>query len=795
VNVSLRWLRSIAPSIPADPHGVAERLGMLGAPVDEIVALDAGIGDVRIARVTEVRQHPNADRLRVCTVEAGGAEPLQVVCGAPNVEPGGWYPFAPVGARLPGGVQIRKAKLRGEVSEGMLCSARELGLGRDHEGLMTLQGEWEPGSAFVESLGLDDARLVLDVTPNRPDLLSQLGVARELAAEGAATLALPPFPGSTPFDLPVSRGEREGEVAGVRVRIEDPDACPRYLGAVIRGLRVAPSPEWLATRLRAVGVRPINNVVDATNYVLFETGQPLHAFDRARLRGDRVTVRHARAGEGLRTLDATERTLRMDALVIADAQGPIALAGVMGGEESEVSAATSEVFLECAIFASAAVRRTARQLGLATDASFRFERGVDREGTAAALRRAVELIVAVAGGEPAGAVDLAPTEWAPRTVELRPARVERLLGVELPLEELEALLRPIGFAMERADGTLRVRVPGFRPDVTGEIDLVEEIARRRGYDSFADELGPFRPSQVPEDALVAVQRRVRERLLAWGFAEARTAAFAPEREGRVPLLNPLSSEESHLRDALAPGLMRRVEYNVARGVRDVRLFEVGTVFAPAPGGGVVEQPRVAAVFCGARQPAHWSAPAPAWDVWDLKALLEQLAEMLPEAAVEPGSWEPLAALVAAAESLHVTSPRGVRGGGGRAAPAVLDLPSGAEAVWLLEAVLPEGKTAAIRPFRAIPAHPGMERDLALLVPDDVTVAEVRATVESSCGASLESAGVFDVYAGPGIPHGMRGVGWRLRFRAEGRTLTDAEVDGVIDAVLRALEQRHGVRLR
>jgi phenylalanyl-tRNA synthetase beta chain len=598
MNVSYRWLKALAPGIQGSAEEIAHRLALLGAPVDELTDLGAGIGDVVIARVEEVRPHPNADRLRVTRVNAGG-ELVQVVCGAPNVEAGGLYPFAPVGATLPGGINIGKAKLRGEVSEGMLCSARELGLGRDHAGLMTLHGDFAPGTRFVDALGLDDFRLLIDVTPNRGELLSHVGVARELAPGGEAGVELPVFPNARKVRMNTRAGRLQCDAGGVSVRIEDEAGCPRYMGALVRGVRVAPSPEWLATRLRAVGLRPINNIVDATNYVLFELGQPLHAFDLAKLRGGEVVIRRAHEGESLTTLDGTDRALLAGDLVIADAEGAVAIAGVMGGANSEVDDATTDIFIECALFEPKSVRRTRSRLVLSTDASYRFERGVDPEGQPVALQRVVELIVAVAGGEAAEAVDLNPHPWERRAIALRPERVKRVLGTSVQPPEIKTLLEEIGFEVN-ASWPLRVLVPGFRGDVEEEIDLIEEIARRRGYDSFPDELAPFRPSTVPEAPVVEVERRFAERFAAWGFLEARTTGFVPESAGEVRVLNPLSAEEGFLRSALVPGLLRRVEHNFAHGVRDVRLFEIGSAFSAVADGGMPrEERRIAAAFSGA----------------------------------------------------------------------------------------------------------------------------------------------------------------------------------------------------
>ncbi len=751
---------------------------MLGAPVDEIVELGAELGDVVIARVDDVRQHPNADRLRVCTVDTGTGATLQVVCGAPNVQAGGFYPFAPVGATLPGDVQIRKAKLRGEASEGMLCSARELGLGRDHAGLLALTGEWEPGARFVDALELDDARLVVDVTPNRPDLLSHVGVAREVAPGGVAEITAAPFDGASVCPQP-ARAEWQGEVAGIRVAIDDLDGCPRYMAAVIRGARVGPSPEWVATRLRVIGLRPINNVVDATNYVLHELGQPLHAFDLARLQGGEVHIRRAGDGETLRTLDGVERTLVAQDLVIADAERPIALAGVMGGADSEVSETTTELLIECARFDPRSVRRAARRLALSTDASYRFERGVDPEGLPRALNSVVDLIVALAGGTPEAALDVGADARDQTTVVLNPERVNRTLGVSLDPGEIAGYLRPLGFETARQDSVLRVQVPSFRSDVETEIDLVEEIARRRGYDTFVGSLPAFRPSAVPTEPMVALQARLHALLGRWGFLEARTAGFAPAAPERVPLRNPLSAEESSLRDALLPGLLRRLEHNLAHAVRDVRLYEIGTVFLPdSQGQAPREDVHLAAVFTGARDPAHWTSPGEAWTVWDLKGLLEDLASELGGQGVPEG------------ERLQVGGKDGaVLGGGG-------PLPARGGAVWGLEVTIaPQNAQVDAAAYHPLPIFPAVDRDLALLIPDGVTAAEVDSAIRTAAGPMLEALFPFDLFQGAGIPQGNRSVAWRLRFRTAERTLTDAEVDAAINRTLKTLEDRFGIRRR
>lgn len=835
MNISYRWLRDMIPGLTATPQEVADQLAMLGAPVDEVIDIGGGLRDIVIGRVISAVQHPNADRLRLCSVDAGTGEPLQVVCGATNVTPGAYYPFAPVGASLPDGMKIRKAKIRGSESQGMLCSARELGLGREHEGILELHGEFEPGRSFIESTGLDDARLVVDITPNRPDLLSHIGVARELAAAMDLPLELPPLPDGAPVQelrtapagqvtssggptsshgqptsshgQPTSPGGMTSNAGDITVRIEDADVCPQYMAVVIRDVRPGPSPEWLASRLRAVGLRPISNIVDATNYVLHELGHPMHAFDLDRL-GNEVVVRRARAGERMVTLDGADRKLGGDMLVIADPSRPVAIAGVMGGADTEVQDDTRNILLEVAIFDSRSVRSTRRALGLSTDASYRFERGVDPAGIAVAAARAANLIRAVAGGsiEPAAAfagMDIPPTA----TVDLRLDRVARVLGVRMDAETVTGYLQPLGFDVEPAgDGSVRVAVPGHRRfDVAREVDLIEEIARRHGYDAFPDELRPFRPSSVPTHPLFVLEDQLRALLVGRGMVEARTAAFAPAADGDVELMLPLAATESRLRRSLVPGLLRRVEYNFARGARSIRLFEIGTTFGADTGGGVPDETTSVAIACtGHRAPPHWSGEAEAFDEWDLKAIAADVARALglhlepATAAGDVGSAAPHIdpALSFRLAAHHDQAESHVSGRAGRVAERAVDAPAWADDVWVLEVALPrQGRDRAAVRYAGLPQHPGSERDLALLVAAGQPAAVVEGAIRNAAGPLLESVDPFDVYAGAGLPQNMRSIAFRLRFRAADRTLTDAEVDAAIRNVLVRLNEDLGVQQR
>jgi len=790
VYASLSWVGDLLGR-RLEPEETARRLTLLGAAVDAIEPVHQELGGIVIGLVRHVDRHPDADRLSVCLVDAGGAAPLEVVCGAPNVQAGAKYPFAPVGAMLPGGFKLERRKIRGVFSNGMLCSARELGLGTEHQGILALNTAATPGTPFLEAVPVADTRLLVDVTPNRPDLLSQRGIARELAAALGLSVRLTAVPGA-PAALAPRRATTRGTVGGVDVAVEDTQGCPRYIAAVIRGVRVGPSPEWLRARLLAIGARPINNVVDATNYVLHEINQPLHAFDLRTLHGNRVVVRRARPGETLVTLDGERRALTPEMTMICDGEGPVAVAGVMGGENSEVSADTSDILLECAWFDPARVRRARTALKLSTDASYRFERGTDLLGLAQSARRAVELVIAVAGGaEAEAALDLWPEPQQPRTVFLRPARVTHLLGVEIPRPDIERLLTSLGFTVAPKEDRLAVQVPGWRPDVTREVDLIEEVARLRGYDTFPVALQPYRPTAVPDAPVEGAAARLRRLLTGWGVHEARTVPMGPRSAPHAQaILNPLSSEEAFLRTDLLPGLARSVEYNWSVRERDVRLFEIGRVFratAPGPGGGgglPEETLRVAVVLTGAREPDHWSRAGGAadLDLWDLKGMFEELARI---AGPEGGVVE------ADAESGWVL--RDATGAErGRAGALAADRPAWAGAAWGLELDLAAERWAAPR-YAALPTTPAAERDVALLLPAGIVAERVVAVIRRAGGPLLESVRAFDEYRGTGADG--RSVAWRLLFRDRQRTLRDAEVDGAVEAILRALRSELGVERR
>lgn len=767
-----------------DPADVAHRLSMLGAGVEAIEPLHRELSGILVGLVEEVKPHPNADRLTLCRVNTGQSS-VEVVCGARNVTAGKKYPYAPEGATLPGGIVLGAKKIRGVVSHGMLCSARELGLGADHEGILELETDSPPGTPLLEAIPLADTRLVLEITANRPDLLGHKGIARELAAVYGLAVKYPRFPNGAPDGRKPRRVERSGSVDGIEVIIEDAEGCPRYIAAVIRGVRVGPSPQWLQARLRGVGARSINNVVDATNYILYELNQPLHAFDLHRLEGGKVIIRRARDGESIVTLDGEKRELTSQMTAICDAEGPQAIAGIMGGAESQVTESTSDILLECAYFDPKRIRATRKALKLETEASYRFERGTDIEAMPDVVRRAVALIRTVAGGEEIDApVDVYPQPVRPRVVVVRPSRVEQLLGTPVPREEIERYLTSVGFAVVPKSDRLHVQVPGWRPDVNREVDLIEEVARLRGYDTFPGEFRPFRPSGVPDDPVESLKGRIRRLLTGWGLHEARTLPLCPledERE-QVAVANPISKEHAALRLSILPGLARAVEHNWSVKERDVRLFEIGNVFRRIEtdrGVEVEETLHLAAVVTGARTPLHWSEGkrAPDWDLWDLKGMFLEAARLVApegEAVAEGQGW------VWRDPSGRIW---------GRAAEVLLDRPAWAARVWGLELAV-EVRAREHRSYVPLPATPAVERDLALVLGEGVSAAQVEGVLREQGGSLLEEVTLFDEYRGLGS--GGRSVAWRLRFRSPERTLKDEEVDRVVERILKALKERLGV---
>lgn len=781
--ISLDWLSSLL-GVDLDADEVAHQLAMLGAPVESITRTNEDLRDVVVALVEGVDRHPNADRLTLCQVN-NGTEVVEVVCGAPNVTAGVKYPFAPAGSVLPGGLKLKRQKIRGVYSNGMLCSARELELGADGDGILALDTSAEPGTRLVEALGLADVILDVEVTPNRPDLLCHRGVAREVGAVIGRPVKLDAIPGGLPDTKPPTRYESRGRVSGVEVVIEDRTGCARFLAGVIRGVKVGPSPDWLQRRLRAVGQRPINNVVDVTNYMLRELNHPMHAYDLDRLAGPTLVARAAKGGEQMTTLDGVNRTFEPGMVLICDADKPTGIGGVMGGADSEVSEDTTNVVLECAYFDPKRIRSTRSRLGMSTDASYRFERGADIQGMEQAFRRAMAMIVSVAGGaEDEAPVDVYPQPVTVRSVFLRPNRVTHLLGVEIPRSDIESYLTTLGFTVAPKDERYAVQVPGWRVDVTREVDLIEEIARLHGYDAFPTRMQPFRPSSVPDDPLEDLKARCRAVLCGNGLHEARSLSLGPPQGERAQaVLHPLSSDEEYLRTDLITGLARAVNHNWSVRVRDVRLYEIGVVFEAREKGELPgETLRVAAVVTGALQPEHWSRSGPAvdFDIWDVKSLLSEVAE----------TCGPSGSVTVDGDRLRFTDSTGaVRGWAGR---VDLEGPPWAAPVFGFEIDI-GSRAKALTPFAELPSQPPVERDMALVLPATVSAADVESVIKRRGGGYLESAKVFDEYRGDDIEG--RSVAWRLTFRARDKTLREKEVDAAVQKILKQLQEELHVQRR
>jgi phenylalanyl-tRNA synthetase beta chain len=805
MKISLNWLMEYVP-VSLAPKALAERLTMAGLEVEGIARAAEGLENVRVARIQESSPHPNAEKLSVTKVDAGDGRLLQIVCGAKNYQVGDKVPLATVGARLPNGLEIEEATIRGVESFGMLCSAKELGLSADASGLMILDPELRVGTPLAQALALDDTVLEVNVTPNRPDALSHLGIAREVAALTAQAVQQP--------DPKIAEG-RTPASESARVRIEDPDRCPRYAARVIENVKVGPSPRWMANRLESCGIRSINNLVDVTNYVLLEYGHPLHAFDLDKLGGAEIVVRVARPGEKLTTLDGKERALDPDDLVIADRDRAQALAGVMGGGDSEVSAGTVRVLLESAYFQPASIRRTSRRHGLHTEASHRFERGADIDAVPKSLDRAAALIAELAGGTVlAGRIDAYPAKVGQRVVALRPAAPSKLLGSPVMAEEAERILSALGF--EKASGGWLV--PSWRADVEREEDLIEEIARIRGYDTIASVL-PRGPSDLPPEPPEAeVERRIRTALAGAGFVEVVTYSFVAPSElpwttvrpysrfgeavTSIALRNPISAEQSVMRTSMYPGLLRSLSHNMRHQVDSVRLYEWGRTYAPNPKGGEERRPvaieplHVAGVLAGLRAGRTWTSPDERIDFFDAKGAVEAVLAVLGISgarfvAVELAPYHPRATaevqlasgeLVGTIGELH---PRAAK---------MLDVPQGA---FLFDLDVERlARAAEARPrHRPLTRFPSVLRDIAVVVDAALSSEEVRKVILDAGQPLVEEARIFDVYTGKPIPEGRKNLAFALSYRAEDRTLTDVEVNDAHARIVAEVNRRLGGSLR
>lgn len=812
MKFTLNWLKNYIDTGDLTPEQLSDELTMLGLEVDSVTPLFSDLADLKTGLVVACEQHPDADKLSLCQVQIGD-ETHQIVCGAPNVRQGLSVVVALPGVVLPGDFKIKKSKIRGVKSNGMICSERELGLSNEHDGIMELPEGTEHGKSFIEVMELVDLCIDVDLTPNRPDCASVIGVAREVASVVR-----------NPLQLPVSGAAIDKESSDFSVEIKNPELCPRYAGKLIKDIKIGPSPWWLRKLLISVGLRPINNVVDITNFVMLEYGQPLHAFDFDNLADGKIIVRTPTDDElDFATLDETERKLDKEMLMICDGKQPVAVAGVMGGLNSEVSDETTNVLLESACFNPVSVRKTGRKLNLSTDASYRFERGVDPEGTINALERAARLICELSGGTMGeDGVDCYPGKTSVDPISLSVSRTNTLLGLSLSAEDVADLLGSIELHCEEKDAdTLLVTAPAFRVDIEREADLVEEVARLYGYNNIPTSLPTVDLSYPEQDPNRLKRLSICEKLTTVGFTEAINYSFIAskhiellgieeqdERTKSVKLLNPLSEDQAVMRTMLLPGLLENVKRNINFQKSAIKLFELGKVFfAQGADEQPVEQNRLAGVLSGNSHGE--SAPLyfkhTAVDIFDAKGCVEFiLSEMglgvisdnseIQFKIVEADATEPFATPGYSLDLYHNDSKIGALG---RFRDENLRNFSIKNEVYYFDLdfdALCGLQTKNIK-FSSLPVFPSVKRDIALLVEEQISAGELLSAVRSSRDKLIEASEIFDVFQGEKIPEGFKSVALTITYRSSTKTLTEKNVEKSHSKIVSMLTEKFGGSFR
>ncbi len=810
MKFTLSWLNEIVSTENLSPQQIADKLTMLGLEVDAVEDLYTGLDTIITARIKAVRKHPNADKLTLCDVDTGDEE-IQVVCGAPNAREGLITALARPGVKLPDGMKIKKAKVRGEVSLGMLCSSRELSLSEEHKGIMELDGDIEIGQTLASALGLRDTMIEVDLTPNRPDCASVLGIAREVAGFT-----------NNPMKPPVSDfTELQAKSIDYQVLIEAPDLCPRYTARKIVNVTIGDSPWWIQRQLLAVGMRPINNIVDITNYVMLEMGQPLHAFDYQKLKGQKIIVRRPTSSEThFTTLDDTKRTLDKDMLMICDDVAPVAVAGIMGGLDSEVTEATTEILLESACFDPVSIRRTARTLNLHSEAAYRFERGVDPDLADKALERAIQLIVKYcnATAENDG-IDVYPGRKDLLVLDLRVGKVNTLLGIKLTADEVATYLRSIEFEVrESTPQVLEVTVPSFRVDIEREVDLVEEIARLVGYNEIPTTLPNIAMSYPKRDGSRTLRAQLASVLTAKGFFEAINYSFVAEkhldfcnlatedsRRNVTRLLNPLTEEQAVMRSMLLPGLLENICHNINFQNSDIRLFEIGKVFQAKESDQLPEErEQLCVVICGDRHPGadplYFSSKQS--DIFDIKGAAESIISTLrllddgkPPVFSENKEGAPPYCDSAIGASILAG---GVEIGRIGAVHADTLAAMGIKQnVFFLEMELDKvlELTRKEKSFVKLSKFPSVKRDIALVVPENVSAGDLLQAINDKKQKYVESVDIFDVYRGKPIEDGLKSVALAVTYRSATKTLDDQTVDKMHQKIVDALMSEYKARYR
>ncbi|MCF7803596.1 MAG: phenylalanine--tRNA ligase subunit beta [Candidatus Marinimicrobia bacterium] len=795
MRVSLEWLREYT-DFGDSAEELANRLTMTS--LESVAFLKRGefFPEITVGEVNSVEDHPDADKLRVCLVNTGKNDLVQIICGAPNVASGQKVPIIHPGTELPDGNKIESVKIRGVQSHGMIPSERELGLSDSHAGILVLRDDAAIGSNFWDYLEDYWQGLDIEITPNRPDGMSHIGIAREISTINETSLNIP--------EINIDEGEESVEDAA-KVIIHNAAGCPRYAARVVKNVEIGPSPLWLQQRLRAVGLRPINNVVDASNYVLMETGHPLHTFDYDKLADGTIEVRSASDGEKFTTLDGKERELTDEILLICDAEDPVAIAGIMGGENSEVTEDSTNILIESAYFDPGTIRRGSKYLGLSTEASKRFERGADPEGVLYALNRLTAMIQHLAGGDvAAGVLDEYPKKIAPITVDLRVDRVEQVIGTRIPEEEIRRILTSLEFTItESRDGVLTVKAPTFRPDIEREIDLIEEVLRIYGTENVPSPEGFQIHSQAPEARDDTVRNTLTPLWQGFGFNETYSYSLVnkeycyPKVTGKSPvrLRNPLSEELAYLRTTLLPVLVEGVKRNVNRKETDVRLFEFGRVFDgnPKQESGVEESEHFAAVASGNTMPESWTREQKKIDFYGFKGYIEATLEVLGLSYI---SYKHLNTALFK-PGFAVMRNGSVIGQGGEFNSALLEnfeIDVSVFGVELnLDTMATEIDTDAH--YQAPSPYPSVERDLSFVVDDDLNAADLTRVIQESGGPLLHNITLYDVYAGEQIPDEKKSLTYALKFLSVDKTLTEEEVDKLVETILVNAQNEVNAQLR
>jgi len=810
MQVSFNWLKEYV-DIDICPEELADKLTNAGVAVENIEYLNKGIKNVVVARVLEAEKHPNAEKLSLCQVTTDGENRFQVVCGAPNVRAGQKVPFALIGARLPGNFKIKKAKLRGTESQGMICSAQELGMDIEslapdqREGILVLDKSAPLGDDIVQFLGLDDCILNFDLTPNRSDCLSVINIARDIAAILGKEVKLP--------EIKFAEIDKKVEEVA-EIKIEAPELCRRYVARVIEGVEIKPSPQWLQHKLRCAGMRSINNVVDITNFVLLEMGQPLHAFDYYFLKEGKIIVRQAHAKEKIRTLDEVERELTEDMLLITDPEKAVAIAGVMGGKNSEVKENTTTVLIESAYFDPTSIRRTSTRLGLRSEASIRFEKGINIETTVDAANRAAQLMQQLGGGQILkGVIDNYPNPLKRPIIDLELAKVNKVLGTDIDFAKIKNILTDLNFAiLKDTENIITVEVPPYRPDVTIAEDLIEEVARIYGYDNIPTTLPYGATSKGQKTAEQKLRDKILDILAARGLHEVINFSFINKtnfdklllsnedsRRKAIPVLNPLSEEHGFMRTSLLPGLFDTLQRNINRRNENLGIYELGKVYLPrnlSEKAGLPEEKWILGIALRGILLSDWQEKGKAVDFYYLKGIVEDLFSQL---NIEQVTFKPFQNNPSyhPGRTANIYIEDKLVGILGEVHPRVAenyDLPQRNYVAELDVDILLKMGQGTVR-FKQLPKFPAVNRDLAIVVKDEIAASDIMNTICEQGGELLVDVQIFDLYKGNQVSKGHKSIAFSLTFQAEDRTLTDKEINEIHERIEKTLSDKYAATLR